>query len=717
MEMTSGASVVDLAGSLPVTYSTSTFPYNCVVLIETKNPADPTHFSFGSGVVIGPHTILTASHMLWSSQYQSEANQVWLYPAYNQNGVPNPPGSGAPLTGSFTWHNYIVGNVGTNTMSQSDSQYDFAVIDTNYTFPTYMNALLEYGSGYVHMTGYPATSNGIQTDKFGYVTKDPNYSLLDYPNGFSSPDNSGGPLWIDGLQSVVGIVSTSGWAAQLTVDKWLTILNWEEMDSYLWGGPTRALTVSAAGDFNNNSAADFVWSTSYYTAMWQYNPSSQRVTTTNLDINSTGWGVLGSAHYSNVNGSNAGTTQMLMDYVPTGLMTLWWVGTNGQMTGINLGQRWVNVTYLTSGQFSNGSGAGITNFLVSNNIDHHLYNWWIGSNNTLQGIDLGPYWANVSLVTAGQFTNNGGTNLLVSNNIDHHLYDWWITNTGQLTGVDLGPYWTNVAIVANGQFTANGSTNFLVTNTVDHHLYDWWIGSNGTLQGVDLGAYWSNVQLVTVGRFDNKTTNTEMLVQNTLDHHLYEWWISPQGQLTGIDLGAYWNNVQLVGNSHYNNNSAFNQLLVRNTGDGHFYEWWISGNSLTGLDLGSSQTTGASVADNSSGMDLSSGSALVSSISTVASSTAASSSSSAAAGASAIAAAAGAVGGGEALISGISAASSTVEASLPPASSDSTSLLVQSMASFGASGAVTDSTGALPATDPSQQPALSTTIEQHLAHA
>jgi hypothetical protein len=39
------------------------------------------------------------------------------------------------------------------------------------------------------------------------------------------------------------------------------------------------------------------------------------------------------------------------------------------------------------------------------------------------------------------------------------------------------------------------------------------------------------------------------------------------------------------------------------------------------------------------------------------------------------------------------------------------------MASFGANGAVADSPGALPATDPSQQPTLAMTIEQHPTHA
>ena len=203
------------------------------------------------------------------------------------------------------------------------------------------------------------------------------------------------------------------------------------------------------------------------------------------------------------------------------------------LNGINLGQQWPNIGFISSGQFTNLGGANITNFLVTNAIDHHIYDWWVSPQNQLTGFDLtartGVPWVNVNIVTTGQFTANGGTNLLVSNNIDHHLYDWWITSNNTLGGIDLGPYWGNVSIVANGQFTTNGGTNFLVSNNIDHHLYDWWIGSNNTLQGIDLGAYWSNVQLVAVGRFDNNTTNTQMLVQNTADHHLYEWWITAQG--------------------------------------------------------------------------------------------------------------------------------------------------------------------------------------------
>jgi hypothetical protein len=43
-------------------------------------------------VIIGPHTVLTASHLLWNIANWTEANQVWVYPAYNRTR----PGRSAP---------------------------------------------------------------------------------------------------------------------------------------------------------------------------------------------------------------------------------------------------------------------------------------------------------------------------------------------------------------------------------------------------------------------------------------------------------------------------------------------------------------------------------------------------------------------------------------------------------------------------------------------
>ena len=124
---------------------------------------------------------------------------------------------------------------------------------------------------------------------------------------------------------------------------------------------------------------------------------------------------------------------------------------------------------------------------MSNNVDHHLYDWWIGSN-TLQGIDLGLHWAGVQLVAVGNFDNNTtNTQFLVQNTADNHLYEWRIANN-TLTGLDLGAVWANVQLIGNSHYNNNSAFNeLLVRNTVDGHFYEWWIASDH-LSGGDLGA-------------------------------------------------------------------------------------------------------------------------------------------------------------------------------------------------------------------------------------
>jgi type V secretory pathway adhesin AidA len=129
-----------------------------------------------------------------------------------------------------------------------------------------------------------------------------------------------------------------------------------------------------------------------------------------------------------------------------------------------------------------------------------------------------------------------------------------------------------------------------------------------------------------------------------------------------------------MGNSHYNSVSTGDQLLIHNTADGHFYEWWITNGQLQGVDLGVSVSTGVS---GSSG-------------------TAAS---------------------GSAGTTGSAMTVSANNAGAPSISPDSTSLLVQAMASFGSSGTIANSNSALLGPDPSQQSALATPIDGHLAHA
>jgi V8-like Glu-specific endopeptidase len=215
-------------------YSTSTFPYNRVVLIESPDPLRAGYYLIGSGVVIGPHTILTASHVVYDIPEQLADRNIQLYPGWNNADPQLGPGN---ISTSYVDHYFQIGTSGSDSGSKLQSASDYAVIDTSYTFTSWMGVLTDYQGGTVHETGYPATAGGYQTDSIGTVSADPSYSVLDYGTLSTSPGNSGGPIWLDynGSDDVAGIVSTSGYACQLTLADWRQIESWVSQDGYSLG--------------------------------------------------------------------------------------------------------------------------------------------------------------------------------------------------------------------------------------------------------------------------------------------------------------------------------------------------------------------------------------------------------------------------------------------------------------------------------------------------
>jgi V8-like Glu-specific endopeptidase len=211
----------------------ATFPFNSVVLIESPNP-DGDGYLLGSGVVIGPHTILTASHVVYDITEQTALKDIHLYPGWESADPALGPGN-IPTTD--TDHFNEIGAFGSDSISKGESGLDFAVIDTSYTFSGWMGVLLNYPGGTVNVTGYPASAGGFQSNGVGTVSEDPRSPVLDYGTLSVSPGNSGGPLWLDSIGSddVVGLVSTSGWASQLTTADWVQIDSWVSEDGYSLG--------------------------------------------------------------------------------------------------------------------------------------------------------------------------------------------------------------------------------------------------------------------------------------------------------------------------------------------------------------------------------------------------------------------------------------------------------------------------------------------------
>jgi subtilase family serine protease len=216
----------------------------CLVgLVETTYSLSngTTLYEWGTGTVIGSHTILTASHMFWNSQYQLKATDFYFFPGYSSTSYPY-GGTGSTVNDTG-WHAHFfdVGDVGADTISPSDSQFDYAVVDVSYDFTNYgsFGIITNNGGGTGHLTGYPDTSNGAQNDQTGTYSPVSGYSLYQYGSLTSHPGNSGGPLWVtgsDGLPYVVGVASSTSYANELTTDKFNQIVSWVQGDGYSLSG-------------------------------------------------------------------------------------------------------------------------------------------------------------------------------------------------------------------------------------------------------------------------------------------------------------------------------------------------------------------------------------------------------------------------------------------------------------------------------------------------
>jgi V8-like Glu-specific endopeptidase len=249
-------------------------PLNDVVLITDVIDGQGWR---GSGVIIGPHTILTASHLLWDQDLGQGASQVSVYPGYE-------PGN-APISGQEAWHFNTVDDSG-HVMTQAASASDFGIIDVAADLSAFgsFGVLTDFEGGTAHLTGYPASAGVAQNDVIGTVQADQRFDVLDYETITASPGNSGGPVWVDeGTPSnpnpeVVGIVSTTGWAAQLTPADLQQIQAWENQDSFLWN--TSVAQTTDTYDAHGNVATQTTRGTdgnTYYTDFnlqhaqnWQY---------------------------------------------------------------------------------------------------------------------------------------------------------------------------------------------------------------------------------------------------------------------------------------------------------------------------------------------------------------------------------------------------------------------------------------------------------------
>ncbi len=158
----------------------------------------------GSGVLISPDEVLTASHVVYNAT-NGLASNITVSLGYAAGSV----GIGSASGASF--HYNPIQNGG-DTLSNEQSQYDYAVIHLSKPFTGVGTMGLEsnFAGGAATVSGYPAASGGLMDSSSQTLTKQSGLSILD---GTSiGAGSSGGPVWVtgtDGEPYVTGLVSTA----------------------------------------------------------------------------------------------------------------------------------------------------------------------------------------------------------------------------------------------------------------------------------------------------------------------------------------------------------------------------------------------------------------------------------------------------------------------------------------------------------------------------
>lgn len=206
---------------------TTGFPYSAVARVTVTIGGAGYE---GSGVMISPDEVLTASHLLWTQGVGVSTN-IMVSPGYN--------GSVAPF-GTFSGvaaHYNAINDAG-GTLTLADIGSDYAVIHLTNAVPAMVGTMAlgaEYAHGSVTVSGYPGDT-GMRSDLLETVTTS---ALSNVLMGTSlGPGSSGGPVWIGDASgaTVVGTVSAgssttnAGYFSKITSATFGIIQGWVAQD-------------------------------------------------------------------------------------------------------------------------------------------------------------------------------------------------------------------------------------------------------------------------------------------------------------------------------------------------------------------------------------------------------------------------------------------------------------------------------------------------------
>ena len=212
---------------------TTTSPWSAVVRVISRF-ADGSAVS-GSGVVVGPNDVLTASHVVEDVRL-GRATSVQILPGLTP--TERPFGSSVAHAVDFL----PIDRDGDNFLSTLDVANDVAILGLSQRIDVITGRFLigpEYYAGPgTHATGYPSRFGGSQQIDSTGTAAVQSQGLVATSDLQISAGNSGGPVWVETPNgpAVVGIVSTASYAFDVGGDRYPLIRAWILGNDHLIGG-------------------------------------------------------------------------------------------------------------------------------------------------------------------------------------------------------------------------------------------------------------------------------------------------------------------------------------------------------------------------------------------------------------------------------------------------------------------------------------------------
>lgn len=203
---------------------TRQFPYSAIVYVNMTFAGVRYR---ASGVMIAPDEVLTAAHVVYSTD-SGLASNITVQPGYDNGSAPY----GSANVTSFHY-NTINDAGGRLTLDQVAKDFAVLHLDRSFLVGTfgYDSA---FNGGSVFASGYPSSAGTSQLNVVDVVSVNRTYNIL---TGIDTgAGSSGGPLWTNynSKPSVVGLVSagdgTTGYDSELTASNVNLIKGWVAQD-------------------------------------------------------------------------------------------------------------------------------------------------------------------------------------------------------------------------------------------------------------------------------------------------------------------------------------------------------------------------------------------------------------------------------------------------------------------------------------------------------